>query len=320
MPDDFQYIRLPDGSYGKFASNASDDVIRGAIAKDFPTAFSKPINSMADYANASPADQQAYLSKLPGNVGKEPRIVKAGKLAGQGDYSGAAHQVITGAGEGLAPVAIGPLVSAAVPGMVSATGATIGGAVAGIAGQHLAKMGANALGANPSQQDLAGDVGAMAGGSIGAKIGSVIDSIGERVADPSVLRSALRGVLSRYISSDVARTVLPEPGDDLAAAIKSGNAAKIPVRMSKSQIENLNAVKLSSLSGSEPEDAQSALTGSGDDLISRTQALVKPGVQPSLSDLKRAGDLTQAPLARLQQLAKFGDKLAQLEINRRLKN
>lgn len=39
MPDDFQYVKLPDGSYGKFASDASDDVIRGAIQKDFPDAF-----------------------------------------------------------------------------------------------------------------------------------------------------------------------------------------------------------------------------------------------------------------------------------------
>jgi hypothetical protein len=37
--DQFQYIKLPDGSYGKFAANAGDDVIRGAIQKDFPDAF-----------------------------------------------------------------------------------------------------------------------------------------------------------------------------------------------------------------------------------------------------------------------------------------
>lgn len=56
------------------------------------------------------------------------------------------------------------------------------------------------------------------------------------------------------------------------------------------------------------------------DLITRTQKLVKPGEAPTPEDLKRAGDLTQAPLIRLQALAKFGDKLAQNEINRRLKN
>lgn len=415
---------------------------------------SKPkISSMADYAKASPAEQQAYLSSLPGNVGKEPRAVTAGKLAGQGDYSGAAHQVIAGAGEGLAPVAAGAL--------MTSPAATLVGAAGGAGGQQLAKMGARYLGASPSQQDLAGDAGALAAGSVGAKIGSVIDSIGERVSDPGVLRSALRGVLSKYISSDVARAVLPEPGDELASAIKAGTAAKIPIRMPKppaeagpapagtltsampvndannfripqpqgtssitstgsiadlpsnakpspavdeltqairegraakipirmlnkatpAQVDELTAaikqgiasriptrmpkipespvptdiptsvqqvsygnlmlpspadfyaargaelmrrdpVKLSTLaSASAPDaDSESALSGSGDDLISRTKALVKPGVEPTAADLKRAGDLTQAPLSKLQQLAKFGDKLAQLEINRRLKN
>jgi hypothetical protein len=39
QPDQFQYIKLPDGSYGKFRADASDDVIKGAISKDFPDAF-----------------------------------------------------------------------------------------------------------------------------------------------------------------------------------------------------------------------------------------------------------------------------------------
>lgn len=37
--DQFQYVKLPDGSYGKFSANAPDDVIKQAIAKDFPSAF-----------------------------------------------------------------------------------------------------------------------------------------------------------------------------------------------------------------------------------------------------------------------------------------
>ena len=36
---DFQYIKMPDGSYGKFAANADDATIRGAIQKDFPDAY-----------------------------------------------------------------------------------------------------------------------------------------------------------------------------------------------------------------------------------------------------------------------------------------
>lgn len=42
QPDQFQYIKLPDGSYGKFAADASDDVIKSAISKDFPSAFQQP--------------------------------------------------------------------------------------------------------------------------------------------------------------------------------------------------------------------------------------------------------------------------------------
>jgi hypothetical protein len=67
-------------------------------------------------------------------------------------------------------------------------------------------------------------------------------------------------------------------------------------------------------------DSSTGASGSPDDLISRTRALVKPGEEPTAADIKRAGDLTQAPLEKLKQLAKWGDRLAQNEINRRLKN
>jgi hypothetical protein len=60
--------------------------------------------------------------------------------------------------------------------------------------------------------------------------------------------------------------------------------------------------------------------GNPQDLISRTKKIVKPGELPSEEDLKRAGDLTQAPLPRLQLLASWGDELAKNEINRRLRN
>lgn len=48
MADDqqFQYIKLPDGSYGKFRADAPDMVIRSAIQKDFPTAY-KPFGAEA---------------------------------------------------------------------------------------------------------------------------------------------------------------------------------------------------------------------------------------------------------------------------------
>lgn len=60
-------------------------------------------------------------------------------------------------------------------------------------------------------------------------------------------------------------------------------------------------------------------SGSTSDLITRNRKISIAGEEPSPSDLKRAGDLTQAPLSRLRALAKFDDKLAQSELRRRLK-
>jgi hypothetical protein len=66
--------------------------------------------------------------------------------------------------------------------------------------------------------------------------------------------------------------------------------------------------------------AEPTPAGSSQDLITRTRKLVQPGQTPSAEDLKRAGDLTQAPLGRLKLLADWGDELAKNEINRRLRN
>lgn len=42
MADEFQYVKLPDGSYGKFRSDASDAFIRASVIRDFPNAFNSP--------------------------------------------------------------------------------------------------------------------------------------------------------------------------------------------------------------------------------------------------------------------------------------
>src|SRR5205823_5483041 len=41
-PADFQYIKLPDGSYGKFRGDAGDDVIKATIEKHYPGTFAPP--------------------------------------------------------------------------------------------------------------------------------------------------------------------------------------------------------------------------------------------------------------------------------------
>lgn len=50
---DYQYIKLPDGSYGKFAQDATDDTIKAVISKNFPTAY-PPNEGLAPAAGAPP--------------------------------------------------------------------------------------------------------------------------------------------------------------------------------------------------------------------------------------------------------------------------
>jgi hypothetical protein len=45
IPQQYQYIKLPDGSYGKFDANATDDEIREHIQQDFPSAFPQHITN-----------------------------------------------------------------------------------------------------------------------------------------------------------------------------------------------------------------------------------------------------------------------------------
>jgi len=49
--DQFQYVKLPNGEYGKFRSDATDAQIRAAILKDFPDAYKKESPSLWQAAN-----------------------------------------------------------------------------------------------------------------------------------------------------------------------------------------------------------------------------------------------------------------------------
>ena len=39
MPEQYQYVKLPDGTYGKFSHAASDNEIRAKITAAFPNAY-----------------------------------------------------------------------------------------------------------------------------------------------------------------------------------------------------------------------------------------------------------------------------------------
>ncbi len=118
-----------------------------------------------------------------GTVGKGAVDLAHGKIARGG------HEVISGTMNALTPAA--PLVIPGAP--LAAARGIIGGA----AGGYIAREGAEALGANPDQADLAGDIGGVGGGIAGAELptlargparvaGRVLGRIGS-AADPDLV-------------------------------------------------------------------------------------------------------------------------------------
>jgi len=71
MPDQFQYVRLPDGSYGKFAANATDAQIRAQIAKNFTSIPAK----------TQPADTFKLMSEKPPENARFPALGRTGYRA-----------------------------------------------------------------------------------------------------------------------------------------------------------------------------------------------------------------------------------------------
>lgn len=183
-----------------------------------------------DYAKASPSDQNAYLnsfSKTNQTLGQVPDVnqqakqqnvikpipsdLKAAedkfsqgsalqqsvKQAQGGNYSGAAHTALSAAGGALAaPAAV---VAGPIP---SITGA-LGGAAGGLGGRSIATH----LGANPSQVDLAGDVGGLVTGGITAGLGSKISAPDEGYT--SLGRGMLHDAAKKYVGPRLADAVLP---------------------------------------------------------------------------------------------------------------
>lgn len=108
----------------------------------------------------------------------------------------------------------------------------------------------------------------------------------------------------------------PEPEATVQSLSESPNYAKIQASRTLARQQAMEQIAKASPS----VDSESApFQSNGQDLISRMQKIYQPGESPTAADLKAAGDLTQAPLSRLQTLAKFGDLLAQKELARRLK-
>lgn len=98
MADQYQYIKMPDGSYGKFDANASDDEIRGHVQKDFPDAFK------GQTQQASPAPK-SFLQNLQSNYASNVKPYTPEEQQQHGSVDTALHNFGRGAGE----VLLGPI-------------------------------------------------------------------------------------------------------------------------------------------------------------------------------------------------------------------
>ncbi len=84
---DFQYVKLPDGSYGKFAGNAPDEQISAQIAKDFPGA----IAAQSGTQSAAPQTfEEKYVAPqmAPPNEGLGHHIMRGASNFGGGVIGG----------------------------------------------------------------------------------------------------------------------------------------------------------------------------------------------------------------------------------------
>lgn len=110
---------------------------------------------------------EAYLKGSVGNVAGGAKDIY------QGNVARGIHRGIKGVG-----IAASPLL---IPAAVTAPGATALALGGGYLGSKVAGGTAQALGATPDQQDLAGDIGGIVGGGVGVKAPEIATSIARKV-------------------------------------------------------------------------------------------------------------------------------------------
>lgn len=214
------------------------------------------------------------------------------------------------------------------------------------AGGYLGKKAGDAFNAPELGEDIGSVSGGAIGGVAGGKAGKAIgNKVGPALAtalrtNTGALKPSVSGV-ARLVGAGagyatglhgfgelggfVAGPAIADafiPKGELGSMTNPGPFSKVPTRLPAAVRGDPFSPKPEMVKQTpfaiDPYSPNQELTGQ--DLISRTRKITIPGDVPDASDLKRAGDLTQAPLQKLQTLAKFGDKLAQNELNRRLKN
>jgi hypothetical protein len=197
---DFQYIKLPDGSYGKFRADATDEQIRAAVTKDFPNAYGKAAQ-WEDLVSAPQAQQTAQASssqpvnklyaKHPANLQYKNLRESPEKIAQRQAASETVDKWL-GRGAGAATLA------ATGYGIAAAPLTTLGSIVGAEAGSDIGGYGARKLGADKDVQRIAeiggGTLGGIAGG-FGASRLEIPETInlgqtGIKLRVPSWLRTA----------------------------------------------------------------------------------------------------------------------------------
>jgi hypothetical protein len=202
MPDDFQYVKLPDGSYGKFRSDATDEVIRSAISKDFPDAFKPKESPMAETLGKTTgisARSEPSQGPLIDTIEKArewlQNKVTTGSQAGAGEFMASAPLGVLRVAKGGAELTNSPwqatkdvvgggLQAATMPGMV----------IAPEAGEAAAGMIPSAARAGKKFEEVMGaarDIPIKAGGPVAeAMRGKEIASRGGQL--PKILRDFVR--------------------------------------------------------------------------------------------------------------------------------
>lgn len=324
MPDDLDVVQHPTLGELKFPKSMNFDDRNKSIEKLENQSDPQKTISLVSAAGGNGANLAPLTLPRVGDStwGEDPAHKSALQTSLEdvrgGNYKRAAHDIVSGLGQGLMPASLA--LGWEAP---AATALALGG---GLGLQKGAEATYDKFGGrNPDTRNLVGDAGAVTGSVAGGlandllptplknmSVGDIPGEIGRLMRTPGKINPDTGIPMPGTLRAGIRR--LPFVGS-VADAVVPANPNPIGYKMPIPGRVSIPADPMGNM-----ETTESALTGGGDDLISRTRALVKPGVQPTASDLKRAGDLTQAPLTRLQQLAKFGDELAKNEINRRLKN
>jgi len=138
--------------------------------------------------------------------------------------------------------------------------------------------------------------------------------------------SKLSPRLPKNLRSDPFSPTIPEVSatpvqPELGSPENPGLFSKLPTRLPPNLRGDPFQPRVSPLdptAAPEQGTTRSNVSSDPQDLISRMKKIAVPGEEPSAADLKRAGDFTQVSTEKLKTLARFGDKLAQNELNRRL--